>query len=119
MQEGFYLGTKTNNQAEYIALLLALFFLERFSEPNDVVRIASDSQLLVRQLKKEYRVKNNGLQELYMVARHWFDKRNPEIMHVMRTDNTHADRLANKGLDEKKQLPEAFITHMASYGISL
>src|SRR5437868_5897704 len=50
-KEGFFLGSKTNNQAEYMALLIGLFILKKKLESHSLVHIISDSQLLVRQLK--------------------------------------------------------------------
>lgn len=118
-REAFYLGIKTNNQAEYLALLLALFFIDKYAQPEDVVRIASDSELLVKQIKGIYRVKNGGLQPLHALARRYFDARPIEIMHVYREDNTEADKLANKGIDSKMPLPASFLDLLASHTISL
>ena len=61
----------------------------------------SDSELLVRQMRGEYRVKNAGLQPLYLAARDLlgrFDRVTFE--HVRRAFNAHADRLANRAMDE-------------------
>ena len=58
-KHGFYLGKRTNNQAEYLALLLGIFFLKKQISGGDFVEIVSDSQLLVRQLLGAYRVKNS------------------------------------------------------------
>src|SRR5579872_5661184 len=63
-QEGFYLGVKTNNQAEYYALLLGLFLLKQYATVHDTIWLASDSQLLVRQIQGMYKVKHAGLKPL-------------------------------------------------------
>ena len=118
-QEGFYLGIKTNNQAEYYALLLGLFFLSQYAHQNDAIRIASDSELLVKQIAGSYRVKNEGLQPLYTFAINIINKRPMTVMHVMRTDNTEADALANKGVDSKKPLPDPFLKLLKDNGISV
>lgn len=118
-QDGFYLGSKTNNQAEYLALLLGLFIVCKIKNPNATLRIVSDSELLVKQLKGEYRVKNPELKQLHHIAQEMLRSCNAQIMHVLRTDNTIADRMANRGIDEKKQLPQDFITMLARHEISL
>ena len=118
-QEGFYLGIKTNNQAEYYALLLGLFFLSQYAHKNDVIRIVSDSELLVKQIGGSYKVKNDGLQPLYTFAMNIINKRPMSLIHVMRTDNVEADALANKGVDSKKVLPKSFLTLLKEHGISV
>lgn len=119
VKEGFYLRIKTNNQAEYFGLLLGLFFVKQYANPGDVIRIISDSELLVKQMLGAYRVKNSGLQPLYTLAQQWFILLNPDILHVLRSDNKEADALANKGIDTQKVPPAAFIKELASHGISL
>src|SRR5258707_15746433 len=54
---GFYLGKKTNNQAEYLALLLGLFTLKKMVKKGDKVHVISDSLLLVQQIKGIYKVR--------------------------------------------------------------
>ena len=94
-----FLGSATNNVAEYNGLLAAL----RYAQANghNTVRIKSDSELLVKQLKGEYRVKNPGLQPLYQQALAiiaGLDRVSFE--HVRREQNKEADRLANLAMDE-------------------
>ena len=89
----------TNNVAEYNGLLAAL----RWAAANGVgtLHIRSDSELLVKQMKGQYRVKNSGLQPLYeeavaltrRIGRVTFE-------HVRREFNKDADRLANEAMDE-------------------
>ena len=93
-----FLGTSTNNVAEYNGLLAAL----RYAQENGhrVVHIKSDSELLVKQMRGEYRVKNAGLQPLYNQARTialGLDRIVYE--HVRREQNKDADRLANLAMD--------------------
>src|SRR5579862_8217660 len=57
-EEGFYLGKKTNNQAEYLALVIALFFLHEHAHSADAIHIISDSELLVKQVRGVYKVRN-------------------------------------------------------------
>lgn len=117
--EGFYLGIKTNNQAEYLALILALFFIQQHAAAGDTIRIISDSQLLVKQFLGEYKVRNEGLQPLFTLAQAMARAYPIEIIHVMREDNTHADALANEGIDKKKLLPEPFITMLKNHHITV
>lgn len=118
-REGFYLGIKTNNQAEYYALLLSLFFVHRYAQSNDLIRIASDSELLVKQMAGIYKIKNKGLKPLFALAQSLLSSYTIKIMHVMREDNVEADAMANKGIDTIKPLPDAFIAILKKDGISL
>ncbi len=96
-----YLGTVTNNQAEYQALVFGLQKAKKLSVQNLTIR--SDSELLVRQLGGIYRVKNEGLQSLYLKVRKLLSGfRSLKIEHVVREQNKEADRLANRAVDEKK-----------------
>ena len=93
-----FLGTSTNNVAEYHGLLAALRYARDHGHRR--VRIKSDSELLVKQMRGEYRVKNAGLQPLFqeasVLARH-LDRIVYE--HVRREQNKDADRLANTAMD--------------------
>ena len=95
-----YLGHATNNVAEYEGLLMGLEALLRLGKKR--IRVQSDSQLLVRQLNGEYRVKDEKLKALFQKAMsllRQFDAY--RILHVPRELNKLADRLANKGIDDK------------------
>jgi ribonuclease HI len=92
------LGTTTNNFAEYTALVRALHRAAELGEKR--LLIWSDSELLVKQMNGEYRVKSADLQPLYQKAKELqqhFDS--VVIRHVRREQNTHADRLCNEALD--------------------
>lgn len=94
-----YLGRTTNNVAEYEGLLMGLEALLQFGRKR--IRVQSDSQLLVRQLNGEYRVKDEKLKLLYQRAvtlLRQFDAY--RILHVYREMNKLADRLANRGIDD-------------------
>lgn len=98
------LGTATNNVAEYQGLLAAL----RWALDHGVTtfRVRSDSELLVKQMKGVYRVKNLGLQPLYREAQQLAAAvGRVTFEHVRREQNTHADRLANKAMDEAAIAP--------------
>jgi ribonuclease HI len=94
-----FLGSATNNVAEYNGLLAAL----RYARDNGhrKVRIKSDSELLVKQMRGEYRVKNAGLQPLYHQAQALAEAFERIVYeHVRREQNKDADRLANLAMDQ-------------------
>jgi len=93
-----FLGRTTNNVAEYSALVAALEYA--ISHRFRAVKILSDSELLVRQMCGEYKVRNAALLELFQKAKamtrelDWF-----QVVHVAREQNREADRLANIAMD--------------------
>ena len=93
-----FLGSATNNVAEYNGLLAALRWALAHREAS--VQIRADSELLVKQMRGEYRVKNEGLKPLFLQAcaliRQIGDVR---FEHVRREFNKEADRLSNVGMD--------------------
>jgi len=92
------IGTATNNVAEYQACILALRLAERLGGKRLTVRM--DSELVVRQLRGEYRIRNEALRVLadeVLGAARRFD--GIEWEHVPRSGNADADRLANETLD--------------------
>jgi ribonuclease HI len=94
-----FLGSATNNVAEYNGLLAALKYAQQHGHRR--VHIKSDSELLVKQMRGEYRVKHPGLQPLHQQARTialGLDRVTFE--HVRREQNKDADRLANLAMDE-------------------
>jgi len=118
-EKGFFLGPKTNNQAEYLALVLGLFLLKDLVGPDDIVMVLSDSQLLVQQIKGKYRVKHVALRPLHAAAKQLLNSLNYDIGHVLRDDNTEADAMANYGIDKKKRVPETLLISLRDYGIVL
>lgn len=118
-QEGFYLGVKTNNQAEYFALLLALFFIKEYAKSDDVIRITSDSELLVKQIGGSYKVRNEDLKPLHALAMVGLKQKNIDLLHVMREDNVEADKLAKKAIKTKKPVPQPFTQYIKTHGITL
>lgn len=94
-----YLGHQTNNYAEYSGLLAALAYA--LENGHKALKVVGDSELLVKQIRGEYKVKSSALLELYerarqMIARlDWFS-----IQHVLREKNHEADRLANLAMDK-------------------
>jgi ribonuclease HI len=110
LKKGFYLGTMTNNQAEYQALLLGLFLLSPILHPDDEVHIYADSQLMIRQLQGKYKVIQPALKILHARALSFLKNKKFFLNHIMRENNTVADLLANRGIDKKISIPEEFKT---------
>jgi ribonuclease HI len=94
-----YLGHQTNNFAEYQGLIAALEYA--IQHGPKALKLISDSELLVRQIKGIYKVKNAVLQDLHGRAKEliaqldWF-----QIGHALREHNRDADRLANEAMDK-------------------
>src|SRR3984885_14219024 len=93
-----FVGKRTNNFAEYSALLAALEFA--ISNGHRSLRVVSDSELMVKQMKGQYRVNSPELRPLYDEAKRRVTKiEHFQIQHVLREKNRHADRLANLAMD--------------------
>lgn len=114
-QEGYALGSKTNNQAEYLALLLGIWNVRKYMASNDHLIIISDSQLMVMQLNGVYRVKDEHLKKLFAVAKNLLVGISCKVQHVLRDQNKLADAMANKGIDENIPVPEEFQQMMSIY----
>lgn len=102
VEESGTLGTATNNVAEYTALVNALHLAAELG--LQTLDVYSDSELLVKQMAGEYRVKHPDLQPLHKEAselRKGFAQ--VRITHVRREQNTRADALYNEALDGKKK----------------
>ena len=96
-----YLGTGTNNFAEYSALVTALSFAV-FSRCEEL-HVFADSELVVKQIQGEYQVKNESIRLLYDSAGR-FIRLIPRfsISHVRRENNKEADKLANLAMDTRR-----------------
>ena len=93
-----YLGCTTNNVAEYMAFIVGL--KEALNLGGQAVTVFCDSELLVRQIKGIYKVKDEKLKVLYNEARKILGNfTRHEIIHIPRTKNKIADELANKAID--------------------
>jgi ribonuclease HI len=97
-ERGERIGAATNNVAEYRALLLGI---ERAAELGaSELELIGDSELIVRQVKGEYKVKDPTLRELHTeVKRALRPFESWSIRHVRRAQNAEADRLVNAALD--------------------
>ncbi len=98
LEEKGYIGETTNNIAEYTGLIRALEHAQRLGAKR--LLIHSDSELMIKQMNGEYKVKHPGLLPLYEEAdalRHTF--KDVTLRHVRREHNKRADRLCNEALD--------------------
>jgi len=94
-----YIGRMTNNVAEYYGLIAALDYMQ--SQGIKALRIESDSELLVKQMRGQYKVRSPELQPLYERARKMAAALESfRIDHVYREQNREADALANQAMDE-------------------
>jgi probable phosphoglycerate mutase len=93
-----FLGVKTNNVAEYSGLLAALGFALEHGHTH--LRVVSDSELMVKQMKGQYRVNSPDLKPMYEEAKRRAGQlKRFEMQHVLRGKNKEADRLANEAMD--------------------
>jgi probable phosphoglycerate mutase len=95
-----YLGPQTNNYAEYSALIAAVQFAA--ARQCTRLKVYSDSELVVKQIRGEYKVRNENIRPLYERALRWV-RVIPDftIEHVRREKNKDADALANDAMDRK------------------
>ena len=101
-----YIGTKrTNNEAEYEALVFALKKIKQLlgkdKAKNAKIKCYSDSELMVRQLNHQYKLKDEKIQRYFVII--WnlmLDFKETEFNHIPREENKEADKLANKAMDE-------------------
>lgn len=93
-----YLGELTNNQAEYEALLHALRSVD--PGPETEIEVRADSELMVRQLNGQYRVKHSDLRPRFEAASRALARAaGARVAHVRREENARADELANRAID--------------------
>lgn len=94
-----FIGKATNNVAEYMAFIRGLE--EALDMGERAIEVFSDSELLVKQINGEYRVKNEGLIPLFHHAQSLIKKfKHCKVYHTAREENKLADKLANRGIDE-------------------
>lgn len=106
-----YLGKTTNNIAEYTGLVKALEHAKALGGKKLIVN--SDSELLVKQMNGQYKVKNEGLRPLYQKAnelrKHFAQV---TIKHVYREQNSQADALCNEAMDDRAPAAESIVIKM-------
>jgi ribonuclease HI len=103
---GSFLGLATNNVAEYEAMLWGMRAARALGATSLLVR--ADSELIVKQMLGQYRVKNEGLKPLFLRAqelRRAFER--VEFQHVRRDQNVEADMLANEAMDRRTDVGDA------------
>lgn len=98
-----YMGTATNNQAEYNALLMAMTAAVEYKSTHpelEEVNVFMDSELIVKQMKREYKVKNSELQTYFVKIWNLNTQfKRVTFTHVRREYNKEADRLVNEAID--------------------
>ncbi len=95
---GRYLGETTNNVAEYEGLLWGLEVAAEVGISE--ITVQCDSELIVKQINGQYRVKHPNLKPLYARVRSLLDRfRSARVVHIRREHNTLADALANEAMD--------------------
>ncbi len=107
-QYGHFIGEKTNNEAEYEAVIFGLKKIKQIiggeRTKNAEVKCFLDSELVAKQLRHEYKIKEENIQKLFLEA--WnlmLDFRKVSFSHIGREKNKIADRLANQALDEREK----------------
>jgi phosphoribosylglycinamide formyltransferase-1 len=103
--KGFYLGHHTNNVAEYTGVIKALEAAQKLSART--IGLFCDSELLVKQINGQYKVRSANIKPLYEQAialLGQFDQW--QVTHVYREDNKHADAMANQAMDAKDDVTE-------------
>jgi probable phosphoglycerate mutase len=94
-----FLGIQTNNYAEYSGLLAVLAWAVKHNVKR--LRVVSDSELMVKQMKGQYKVKSPGLRPLWEEAKTMVRRLDHfEMRHTLRGGNKQADRLANEAMDK-------------------
>lgn len=101
-----YLGKKTNNEAEYQAVIFALKKIKQLFGKNNIeeleLEFRSDSELVVKQLNGEYKLKDPKSKEFFLEI--WnlkMDYKNVIFKNIRREENKEADKLVNEALDEQ------------------
>lgn len=98
-----YLGTATNNQAEYRAVIEALTWVKANIEESDLeIECLLDSELIVEQLNQRYKIKNEGLKPLFWEVRDLVLRLGGKVQfkYISRDKNREADKLVNLAIDK-------------------
>jgi len=103
--KAFFIGQATNNIAEYTAAIKALDAAKQLGAKQ--LTIFSDSELMVKQINGEYKVKNENLLPLFQTVEEKLSQfKTWKVRHIAREKNEHADKLANIALDRKTDIVE-------------
>lgn len=97
-----YVGERTNNWAEYEAVILALIEAKKRGLSKREIEVRMDSELIQRQLTDAYQVKEETLWPQYMKVHNLLVAHFPNVkfVHVPREENKEADRLVNEAIDQ-------------------
>lgn len=108
-KESKYLGRNTNNNAEYMGVVMAVEWLEKYIKNNrvDKVNFVLDSELVVKQINGLYKVKHPDMLKLHTLVKRKIGEMGIKtaFLHVLRKDNKLADQLVNEALDNYLQNP--------------
>ncbi|HOF42544.1 MAG TPA: ribonuclease HI family protein [Candidatus Moranbacteria bacterium] len=107
-QYGHYIGEKTNNEAEYEAVIFGLKKIKQLigkeKAKEYLIECYLDSEFVAKQLKHEYKVKEENIQKLFLeVWNLMLDFKEVKFNHIYREKNKIADALVNQALDEKEK----------------
>ncbi len=106
-EESKYLGVTTNNIAEYSALRMAMDWVKNSYQELEIskIEILMDSELVVKQMRGEYKIKDVNLQAIAQdIKRIQLELQlDVSFIHVRRAENAHADLLVNECLDAQKK----------------
>jgi ribonuclease HI len=109
LARGFKIRDTTNNVAEYLALFCAINLISKevFRDGFSEIRFYADSELLIKQMLGEYKVKDAKLAVMYRDIKYNLRKFSQpySFHHIKREFNTEADKMANQGLDDKVAAP--------------
>ena len=94
------IGVASNNVAEYSGLIAALHYVNRL-DPGARIEVSMDSKLVIEQMSGRWQIKNEGMRALAKDARNAHDQSLVSYKWIPREENSHADRLANKALDDR------------------
>lgn len=102
-RNGGYLGITTNNVAEYFALIFSLISAIKYNPES--ITIYSDSQLMVKQINREYKVKQEWIKRLYGVSKSLIENfKRVSINYIPREENKEADKIANSFIEKQNFL---------------
>jgi len=112
-EHGEYIGEKTNNEAEYKAVIFALKKIKSLWGKDKAkkaeVQVFSDSQLIIRQLNRQYKVENENMQKFFLEL--WnliIDFGSVTFTEIPREENKEADKMVNQALDAKGHTKQLF-----------
>lgn len=107
LRQGIFLGVRTNNQAEYIAVYKGVEKILQLRPSK--IHIFVDSQLVARQLEGTYKIKDQQLKEIATQVFSLLAQVPYDITHIYREENADADEMANVAMDKGEKIGECFI----------